>query len=135
MQQKSDEIKTFCAECGPNVSFDEDGCCMSCGSLCIGGGVKFIEDLRVQVEELREKMADKILMPTALTAENGAKNIFNGEFKIDVKMTCSACYFDGPQSECEVCGGSVEYTEKRTIEWTTIKEIYAMAVERLGETT
>lgn len=56
-----DEIKTFCTECGPNVSFDEDGCCMSCGGLCIGDGVKFVEDLRQENEKLHEQLAQKLV--------------------------------------------------------------------------
>ncbi len=27
---------TFCVECGPNVSIDEDGCCVSCGNCAVG---------------------------------------------------------------------------------------------------
>jgi hypothetical protein len=27
---------TFCVECGPDVSIDEDGCCLSCGNGAVG---------------------------------------------------------------------------------------------------
>ena len=28
--------RTFCVECGPDVSIDEDGCCLSCGTSAVG---------------------------------------------------------------------------------------------------
>lgn len=30
---------SFCAECGPNVMVDEDGCCASCGTGAMGSAV------------------------------------------------------------------------------------------------
>ena len=29
-------LKTFCPECGPEVTIDEDGCCIICGSNATG---------------------------------------------------------------------------------------------------
>jgi len=52
---------------------------------------------------------DTVMMPRELTTENGAKGLFIGEF-----------YATSPSGERSV------------IEWTTIKEIYAMAVDKLG---
>jgi hypothetical protein len=72
------------------------------------------------------------LMPVALTAENGAKSALSGEFKIRHESTCSGCYYDEADPECEVCGGDITYTEIVAIDWTTIKEIYAKAVELLA---
>jgi hypothetical protein len=48
-----------------------------------------------------------------------------GEFSFEIKQTCSACYFDEPDDDCEVCGGAVQYLQPVTVPWTTIKEIYA----------
>jgi len=73
-----------------------------------------------------------VLMPVALTAENGAKSALSGNFKIHHKATCSGCYYDEADPECEVCGGDVEYTEIVTLDWTTIKEVYAESVELLA---
>jgi hypothetical protein len=75
-----------------------------------------------------------VVMPKELTAENGAKHLMSGEFKIDVEHTCTACSFDlsGAPEECEVCGGEIQYTQKLVIDWTTIKEIYAKAVKHLA---
>lgn len=77
---------------------------------------------------------ETVIMPKQLTAENGAKGLMIGEFKIDVEHVCTACSFDlsGAPEECEVCGGEVTYMQKLVVEWSTIKEIYAKAVEHLG---
>ncbi len=74
-------------------------------------------------------MSDNILMPKALTAENGAKYLFSGEFKEEIELDCECC---GDGENCEICGGSGHYVHKVTISWTTIKEIYSMAVQHFG---
>jgi len=55
----SETLYTWCAECGPNVSIDEDGCCKMCGRDAIGEGIDYIaktleenRQLRARVEEL-----------------------------------------------------------------------------------
>ena len=73
-----------------------------------------------------------VAMPKALTAENGAKGLLIGEFSVEADLTCSACYFGIPKDDCEVCGGEVEYRQFFPIDWTTIKAIYAKAVEHLA---
>lgn len=80
--------------------------------------------------------ADMVLMPRSLTAENGAKALLSGEFKIDVD---ESQYCDCGEEDCEEC----EYTElyglqptfEVTVPWTTIKQIYAKAVEHLKQET
>jgi hypothetical protein len=32
-------MESFCAQCGPNVKLDEDGCCIGCGGSAMGDGV------------------------------------------------------------------------------------------------
>lgn len=80
-------------------------------------------------------LADYILMPRTLTAENGAKALLSGEFTILHTATCTACSFDDPQEDCEVCAGEVEYTEIISVDWSTIKDIYATAVDGLAVPT
>lgn len=72
-----------------------------------------------------------VSMPIELTYENGAKAALMNEFKINVPMVCHACY-NGPQNDCEICGGKGEYTQQINVPWTTIKEIYKAAVNLLG---
>ena len=36
--------------------------------------------------------------------------------KAIVKMSCSACNYDMPSTDCEVCGGEIEYTEVVDVE-------------------
>lgn len=55
-----------------------------------------------------------------------------GEHSIDVECSCSACDFDGPDEECEVCGGDISYIKNVTIDWTTQKEIITAALHELG---
>ena len=63
-------------------------------------------------------LEDIILMPRALTAENGAKAALMGEFKIDVEIT----YEDGEEETIVV-----------DVPWTTIKAIYAAAVKHFDK--
>lgn len=74
------------------------------------------------------------IMPKALTAENGGKTLLMGEFYEKVVMQCPTCDGDGIFEDvgtCEDCEGVGEYSLKVQVSWTTIKEIYAMAVEHL----
>ncbi len=80
-------------------------------------------------------MENKILMPKALTAENGAKALLIGEFKETITQSCPYCdngVFDETEI-CDSCDGAGEYSLSVTVSWTTIKEIYAMTVMHLGE--
>ena len=60
------------------------------------------------------------------------KGPMRGEYSMEVEHSCSACNFDGPDEECEVCGGEINYTEDVTIDWTTQKEIIIDALHHLG---
>ena len=74
----------------------------------------------------------RVLMPRALTAENGAKAALSGEFSVSMTVTCSACHYDEPDDECEFCGGEREYQQSEAVPWTTIKRIYSAAVDLLS---
>lgn len=79
---------------------------------------------------------DSVLMPTSLTAENGAKYLLSGEFYETVIMQCECCdggivYSEGYESICDDCDGSGDYALKVGIKWTTIKDIYAKCVKHL----
>lgn len=76
--------------------------------------------------------AGYVLMPKALTAENGAKAALIGEFTILHEVTCSGCAYDEADDDCEVCGGEIEYTERVAVPWDVIKDIYAAAVKACG---
>lgn len=77
-------------------------------------------------------LPDRVLMPRALTAENGAKTALMGEFDFSVTMTCPECHPDEPNPDCEVCAGSVEYEQPHSVPWATIKRIYSAAVDLLA---
>jgi DnaJ-class molecular chaperone len=77
----------------------------------------------------------KILMPVSLTAENSAKCLFMGEFKEVIHSVCPACLNkdDEIDEECYLCDGTGKFTQKVMISWPTIKSIYELAVNELGE--
>lgn len=73
------------------------------------------------------------LMPRRLTAENGAKALLLGEFKLEVTRECPECLeLDEPVEGCEVCDGEGEYAQRHTIPWDKIKFIYSEAVKGLA---
>ncbi|GLO24429.1 hypothetical protein [Pseudomonas putida] len=73
------------------------------------------------------------LMPRRLTAENGAKALMLGEFKLEVTRECPECLeLDEPAEGCEICDGEGEYAQRHTIPWDQIKFIYSEAVKGLA---
>jgi hypothetical protein len=73
------------------------------------------------------------IMPVRLTAENGAKSLLLGEFKLAVEQECSECAgLDEPSEACNICDGEVSYTQNHTISWDQIKFIYSKAVGGLS---
>ena len=73
------------------------------------------------------------IMPRQLTAENGAKALLLGEFKLLTTMECpECCELDEPTEGCSICDGEGEYGQKHTIPWDQIKFIYSKAVAGLA---
>lgn len=73
------------------------------------------------------------IMPRRLTAENGAKALLLGEFKLEVTRECPECLeLDEPVEGCEICDGEGEYAQRHTIPWEQIKFIYSEAVKGLA---
>ncbi|MBS6081872.1 MAG: hypothetical protein KIC49_11720 [Pseudomonas fluorescens] len=73
------------------------------------------------------------IMPRQLTAENGAKGLLLGEFKLLVTMECpECCGLEEPSEGCFICDGEGEYGQKHTIPWDQIKFIYSKAVSGLA---
>ncbi|MBC3496828.1 DUF3850 domain-containing protein [Pseudomonas sp. SWRI100] len=73
------------------------------------------------------------LMPKRLTAENGAKALLLGEFRLEVTRECPECLeLDEPAEGCEICNGEGEYAQRHTIPWEKIKFIYSEAVKGLA---
>ena len=73
------------------------------------------------------------LMPRRLTAENGAKALLLGEFKLNVVRECPECHdLEEPVEGCEICDGEGEYAQHHTIPWEQIKFIYSEAVKGLA---
>ena len=89
------------------------------------------EKFRQQVDKSRSVGA--VIMPSELTAENGAKGVFIGEFHEVIDIYCPECHgSESEEGECDICDGSGTYLQDMQIGWSIIKEIYAMAVEKFG---
>lgn len=79
---------------------------------------------------------DMVLLPRALTAENGAKAHLIGEFYEKVDLQCPECLGLGENRDagkCEICGGSGSLIQDVPVSWATIKAIYAKVVEHYGK--
>lgn len=73
------------------------------------------------------------IMPRQLTAENGAKALLLGEFKLLVTKECpECCELEEPVEVCSICDGEGEYGQQHTIPWDQIKYIYSKAVSGLA---
>ncbi|MEX0297076.1 hypothetical protein AAH995_27825 [Pseudomonas putida] len=73
------------------------------------------------------------IMPRQLTAENGAKALLLGEFRLEVTRECPECLeLDEPAEGCEICDGEGEYAQRHTIPWEQIRYIYSEAVKGLA---
>ncbi|MDT9643590.1 hypothetical protein [Pseudomonas sp. JV245A] len=73
------------------------------------------------------------IMPKKLTAENGAKALLLGEFKLQSTHECPECReLEEPSEGCEICDGEGEYGQKHTIPWDQIKFIYSKVVKGLA---
>ncbi|MBK5541557.1 hypothetical protein JFV28_20185 [Pseudomonas sp. TH05] len=72
------------------------------------------------------------IMPRQLTAENGAKALLLGEFKLLVTEECpECCELEEPTEGCSICDGEGDYGQKHTIPWDQIKLIYSKTVAGL----
>ena len=70
-----------------------------------------------------------VMVPVALTAENGAKACLLGEFSETKSINCPECFGD---DECETCDGSGRIVIKVPVSWTNIKAIWARGVEHFA---
>lgn len=93
-------------------------------------GDKLYTDQPAPVAEVPEGYC---IMPRRLTAENGAKALLLGEFKLRVTKECpECCELEEPTEGCSMCDGEGEYEQRHTIPWDQIKFIYSQAVAGLA---
>ncbi|KFA99461.1 hypothetical protein [Vibrio sp. ER1A] len=60
------------------------------------------------------------------------KGPMRGEHSFQQERSCSACNYDIPTHDCEVCNGDIEYIENVDVPWDTQKEIINHALRELG---
>lgn len=80
-------------------------------------------------------MKDRILMPRELTAENGAKGKFSGEFYEFIEIECSNCDgtgFEEDEIKCDECDCIGHHLHKVYVSWTLLKKIYSEIVKQYG---
>ena len=116
--------KPACQDCNGKLRLQEPGCpegdCTRCASAEPSAPV-------MQIPE------GYCVMPRRLTAENGAKALLLGEFKLEVTQECPECReLDEPVEGCEICDGGGEYGQCHMIPWDKIKFIYSEAVKGLA---
>ena len=91
---------------------------------------KHIAELEAYIEDNDRKIKDSVVMPKELTAENGGKYIFMGEFEEVIELECPQC--DQDDEDCECCNGNGTYTYRVPVSWDMVKSIYALAVKRMA---
>ena len=92
------------------------------------GGKRTTYPIDELTEIVPEPVEETVAMPVSLTAANGAKFLLSGEFSEKIAVSCPDC-----TEGCETCDGSGELYRAVPVSWTTIKAIYAKAVEHFGE--
>ncbi|EPT0835225.1 TPA: hypothetical protein ACV4T5_004444 [Yersinia enterocolitica] len=97
-----------------------------------GSLVGVIENLKAELSAANEKLlvpAGYCIMPESLTAENGAKGALSGEFFTETDITCEECGGDCDEDDpCKHCNDLGVQTVRTAIGWSTIKDIYKIAV-------
>ncbi|MDW2635909.1 hypothetical protein RYZ90_18860 [Citrobacter portucalensis] len=69
-----------------------------------------------------------VMVPKKLTAENGAKAALLGEFNLEYTLTCHECFGEG----CDDCSGEGTWLNTIPVDWTTIKDIWAKAIDHFS---
>lgn len=104
--------------------------------IFIGDSPKEIADMCIQMTKQwsfndENKIKAEAVLTYLSSAEipENAKSGMVGEFVISHTETCSGCYYDEPDEECEVCGGEVEYQVSIEVPWTMQKDIFKKFIE------
>ncbi|CNL04109.1 hypothetical protein [Yersinia aldovae] len=103
------------------------------------GKLQYIRRLEARAEKAEAELsaanerllvpAGYCIMPESLTAENGAKGALSGEFFTETDITCEECGGDCDEDDsCKHCNDLGVQTVRAAIGWSTIKDIYKMAV-------
>jgi len=116
------EELAFISDIFHSISFPEKDAYLVQQKLYYQSILTMLKDIK------RDKM---VLMPSALTAENGAKSLLIGKFSESIQSTCPECGGDG--YSCDECYGTGEVIQWVPVTWTTTKAIYKKAVEHFGK--
>lgn len=112
------EVRTYCHMLGLASNLDN-----TIDALINSGLIK-------EKEDENKIKADAVLSYlSSVEIPENAKSKMIGEFEISHTETCSGCYYDEPDEECEVCGGEVDYQVSIDVPWTIQKDIFKKFVE------
>lgn len=90
-------------------------------------------EARTQHDSSASELSGMVMLPRALTDENGAKDIMLGEFVEYEMIECPECLEYGPDDECEMCYGNHKVRLDVPVSWTTVEAIYAKIVEHYAK--
>ena len=97
---------TWCPQCGPDVSCDEDGCCSACGSTSVGDGCEEALRALAEVERLKAELlreADKHFAGARAVLEDA---LGEGE-RVRRPVVCETCDGEGWLHEDPIVDGAV----------------------------
>ncbi len=84
-----------------------------------------VEAIRSALELARKVQSGEcVVVPFKHPVSSAMKAECIGEFSFEIDETCSACYFDEAQSNCEVCAGEIHYKRSVMVPWDLTKKIY-----------
>lgn len=153
VQRKILILASYCGEDNSNCSDDHP--CPECLEMCnvattdgdlnVMGGLNFIsprtqtnttqDDVEIPGASDLDGVPERVLMPRALTADLATKTAFTGQFFVDAGVRCAQCGnpdFSLDLGQCAACHHNEYEPNRRAVPWTTIKRIYAAAVELLS---
>jgi len=98
-----EKIVTFCNDCGPNVSIDEDGLCAGCGATAIGSHIEYISAVVAErdtalAQLCRAREACEELCNKAFVDHERTKFIIPPAFEKSVRLAKAALSSTGPCS-------------------------------------
>lgn len=137
IEPDKEELKTFTLDqSNPLTNTSQHAHCPHC-AVCHTADEPCIDALRrvlALYEQRVQVPTGYCIMPTSLTAENGARALLTAEFSFSQQHACLECASssDEPSDDCEICGGNGSYTQYSPVEWTLLKEIYQKAVDGLS---
>lgn len=82
---------TFCPECGPDVSIDEDGCCIGCGATAVGRAIEALIECPGGVDAFAD-LSPSPYSPEVLRARDRGPDTAEKRTEAVVEFRCTRCH-------------------------------------------